>query len=57
LRVSSSGATSSHEHGKTQGETMNNPDQAPGYDGEPTYTQDEYDEYLCWREETEPPTK
>jgi hypothetical protein len=36
---------------------MSNPDQAPGYDGEPTYTQDEYDEYLSWREETEPQTK
>ena len=40
-----------------KGETMSNPDQAPGYDGEPTYTQDEYDEYLRWREETEPQTK
>jgi hypothetical protein len=35
---------------------MSNPDQAPGYDGEPTSTQDEYNEYLRWREETEPPT-
>ena len=31
---------------------MSNPDQAPGYDGEPTYAQDEYNEYLRWREET-----
>ena len=36
---------------------MSNPDQAPGYDGEPTSTQDEYNEYLGWREETEPETK
>ena len=36
---------------------MSNPDQAPGYDGEPTSTQDEYTEYLRWREETEPPTR
>jgi hypothetical protein len=36
---------------------MSNPDQAPGYDGEPTYDQDEYNEYLRWREETEPQTK
>jgi len=35
---------------------MSNPDQAPGYDGEPTSTQDEYDEYLRWLKETEPPT-
>jgi len=35
---------------------MSNPDQAPGYDGEPTSTQDEYDEYLRWREETGPQT-
>jgi hypothetical protein len=35
---------------------MSNPDQAPGYDGEPTYAQDEYNEYLRWREETEPQT-
>jgi hypothetical protein len=34
---------------------MSNPDQVPGYDSEPTYTQEEYDEYLRWREETEPP--
>jgi hypothetical protein len=33
---------------------MSNPDQEPGYDGQPTSTQDEYDEYLRWREETEP---
>ena len=36
---------------------MSNPDQAPGYDGEPAYAQDEYDEYLRWREETEPETR
>jgi hypothetical protein len=40
-----------------KGETMSNPDQAPGYDGEPTYPQDEYDEYLGRREETEPQTR
>jgi hypothetical protein len=57
LTVSSSGATGSHEHGKNpRRETMSNPDQAPGYDGEP-YAQDEYDEYLRWREETEPDTR
>ena len=55
LTVSSSGATSSHEQAKPKGETMSTPDQAPGYDGEPTYTQDEYDEYLRWLKETEPP--
>ena len=54
--VSSSGVTSSHEHGKPKGETMSNPDQAPGYDGEPMYTQDQYNQYLRWREETEPQT-
>ena len=42
---------------RTQGETMSNPDQAPGYDGEPTSTQDEYSQYLRWREETEPQTR
>ena len=58
LTVSSSGAIGSHEHGKNpKGETVSNPDQAPGYDGEPTYTQDEYNEYLGWREETEPETR
>jgi hypothetical protein len=31
---------------------MSNPDQAPEYDGEPTYAQDDYNEYLRWREET-----
>ncbi len=31
--------------------------QAPGYDGEPAYAQDEYNEYLRWREETEPQTR
>ena len=36
---------------------MSNPDQAPGYDGEPTYAQDEYNEYLRWREETEAQTR
>jgi hypothetical protein len=36
---------------------MSNPDQAPGYDGEPAYTQDEYNEYLRWRQETEPQTR
>ena len=36
---------------------MSNPDQAPGYDGEPAYAQDEYNEYLRWREETEPQTR
>jgi hypothetical protein len=36
---------------------MSNPDQAPGYDGEPTYDQDEYNEYLRWREDTEPQTR
>ena len=35
---------------------MRNPDQAPGYDGEPTSTPNEYDEYLRWLKETEPPT-
>ena len=40
-----------------EGETMSNPDQAPGYDGEPVYAQDEYNEYLRWREETEPRTR
>ena len=35
---------------------MSNPDQAPGYDGEPTSTPEEYNEYLRWREETEPQT-
>jgi hypothetical protein len=57
LTVPSSGAASSHEQGKTQGETMSNPDQAPGYDGEPTYDKDEYNEYLRWRQETEPQTR
>ena len=33
---------------------MSNPDQAPGYDGEPVYARDEYNEYLRWREKTEP---
>jgi hypothetical protein len=42
---------------KPKGETMSNPDQAPGYDGEPTYAQNEYNEYLRWREETEPQTR
>jgi hypothetical protein len=56
LTVSSSGAIGSHEHGKNpKGETMSTPDQAPGYDGEPTCTQEEYDEYLRWLKETEPP--
>jgi hypothetical protein len=54
LTVSSSGATGSHEQAKTQGETMSSPDQAAGYDGEPTYAQDEY---LRWREDTEPQTR
>jgi hypothetical protein len=33
---------------------MSNPDQAPGYDGEPAYDRDECDEYLRWREEAGP---
>jgi hypothetical protein len=44
------------EYGDARG-PMGNPDQPPGYDGEPTYTQDEYNEYLRWRKETEPQTK
>ena len=57
LTVSSSGATSSHEHGKNPTRDDEQPRSGAGYDGEPTYTQDEYDEYLRWREETEPETK
>ena len=57
LTVPSSGATGSHEQANPEGQTMSNPDQAPGYDGEPTYTQDEYNEYFRWREETEPRTR